>query len=498
MYTKVTIGGYDVSAYLRGWDSEKTFGQQIGDINIRVAKTVVNTVDIINGMEVKVYRGLVTATDKLVFWGYVEDVDKGEKGGTEWKIYAKDKLSLAKRGEKTYSYDQAIDDEAGVASAIWSDLMSPFDFSTSVVSTGTINVLAKFVCNHADPYERGEELCKIYDYQQFYRADTDTAYFQPKGYTNNSLVLQVGQNIVGVPKWNYNFAECQNFITVIGGEQIVETTESKTGTGSQTSFTLAHTPKSVKVYVDGVLKVGGVEEATEDYDYTVDAELRQVIFVNAPANAAQITIDYSYPLTIATSSKDSVSIARYCDDDEDKAYKKTYFKLDILTVEDARNFIKKQLSTYAYPFVTTSIPLTADTDTLALEPGQTLRVVDSVNDEDRYVMITKIRIGWPHKADVLEVGDRIWKTSDWQNNTLDRVRRLEEELGKNQEILVQVFPLDRSINFVRRYFKMQQNGTDIIVTQGGKIYQEFLYDNDFIDTTLTTATVNNTTKEVAF
>lgn len=497
MLTEIHINGTSVRSYLKHWNTELTFGESIGDINIKLVKSVYNALDLENGQVVEIWRGLTTATDKKVFYGYIEKI---KKGSPIIEVYAKDRFSLAKRGEKTYSYDEAIDDEAGVGSLIWTDLMSPYAFATSVVSTGTDNTLSKFICNHADPYERGLELCKDYDYQQFYKADTDTAYFQPKGYTNSAIILRVGTNIVGIPKWSYNFTQCQNYVTVIGGEQHVETTVNFVGDASTTEFALSNTPLSVKVYVDSVLQVGGAEDATEGtYDYTVDKEYKIIKFVTAPNGDTDIEIRYMYPLTIAATGKDSASISKYCEGDDDKAYKKTYFKTEIVTAWDAQQFVDRMIKKFGTPFVDTTLPVTSDTNTLTLAPGQTIRVVDNVNNEDRFVLITKIKMSWPHKFDEVEVGDKVWRTADWQFNVLDRLRRIEEEMGKNQEVLINTFALDRIANYNRRYFKLCKNtvGNPQVITQGQMIYKEFLYDDDFINAS-SSATLNTTTKEVEF
>ena len=61
--------------------------------------------------------------------------------------------------------------------------------------------------------------------------------------------------------------------------------ESATGDGTTAAFTLAYTPSSLKVYVNGELK-------TVTTDYTVSS--KTVTFGTAPANKAVITFDYSY------------------------------------------------------------------------------------------------------------------------------------------------------------------------------------------------------------
>ena len=143
--------------------------------------------------------------------------------------------------------------------------------------------------------------------------------------------------------------------------------------------------------------------------------------------------------------------------------------------------------------------------------------------------ITKVKKQYPYREDEVTVGDPPWKTGEWENQVVKRVRRLEEQAGKSTDLLLQVFDLNRSIKFERRYMKAyvrtypedtvnlfilghsrygvlgrqrlgNATGAEKIlnrITPGDMIHREFIYDDDFTDDS-TTATVDTSGHTVTF
>ncbi len=521
MLSKVMINDVDVTNYTKSWKIVKQYSSTVAGLDLNLITTVDNVISLENNMKVEVWRGTTTSTDYKVYYGFI---DSYKRNISIYELKCSDKMQLAKRAEITYSYDKDIDDSAGVGSEIYKDMIDNYtslEYSaTSIVSTGTTLLLSKFIGNHADVFERGEKICEIYDYQHYYNPVTDKVHFEPKGYINSSVVLSVGTNVNNQPKWEYDFSEAMNYITVIGAEQEVETTQIFTAIAAQTDFTLVKTPTSVKVYCDDVLQTGGTIGSSSVYDYSVDKENKKIVFASAPGDSVEVRVEYSYMVPIPIVGKDQVSIEKYCNDDDTQAFKHTFFKPELKTKDDAENFLRKMLEKYSTPFVSTTV----NTDNeLSLQAGQTVRVVDINNNEDRYLLVSKITMSYPHKGDEIEVGDKIWRLADWQTDTSNRIRRLEEELGNNQDILIQIVVIDREVEVYRRDTTVQvksydpsetdvfilgnslygvlgvnklgdTSGETAVTTQlypGNMIYREYIFDDKYFASG-TTGTVDDT------
>ena len=280
--TQVKINNVDVGAYLLNYVKEEAWGDAIGFCDITLLKSIEAVLSLSTGQTVEIWRGWVTATDEKRFSGYIESIEP-ERGII--KVRAKDKLWDLVRKEVTHTYDATIDASAGKISAIFTDLVTTYGGltadATSVQDSGTIILVNKLVCNHADIFERCKKLSDILNWQIYYRADTDKVYFEAQGFTPNPLLLTVGVNIIEIPKWNYDNAEMCNDVTIVGAYQEIETTESGqigvTSGYTTASIALSFTPISVKVYMDAAnppttLKVGGISGSTASYFYQVDRE----------------------------------------------------------------------------------------------------------------------------------------------------------------------------------------------------------------------------------
>ena len=369
------------------------------------------------------------------------------------------------------------------------------------------------VCRKTDIFERILTIAGVYDYQIYYNYDDDYVYFEPTGYTTNVNDLTVGDNVSDIPKWEIDNTQVINQIRVEGAEQEVETTESGqigVATGyNQVDILLTQSPISTKVFCDAAnppttLRTGGQEGVTTTFDYSVDEINNKIIWNTSqytPGANDFVEIRYSYPRPIPVLRKRQSSIDSYGLSDTTKHF------TDIKTVEDAINRGDLYLATYAEPFVRTKLKVPAiDNDYRA---GEQVRVVDTYNVEDRTLTITKVERNFPHKYDSISVGDSEYSIAEYNRMILDKIKRLEEEFSKNQDILIQIVDLDRTIPYKRRYMKMQKRvaaGTDQFILghnvyglvgtakwgdqdmgarteetvhQGDNRYKEYIYDYDF-------------------
>jgi len=93
-----------------------------------------------------------------------------------------------------------------------------------------------------------------------------------------------------------------------------------------------------------------------------------------------------------------------------------------------------------------------------------VEISDPINVETRTLVINKLTKAWPHKYDILAVGNEEYAIAEYNRFTLDRIKRLEEEQSKNDDILIQIFDLDRTYKPRRRYMQVQKS----------KIYDSFI------------------------
>jgi hypothetical protein len=527
--TYVTIAGTDVSTRIFGWKFIDTFGNEIPDAHIVTSKNVISDLTISQGDEVIIKRGATTGQEENVFKGNVDTI---VKSGPTYIIKCKDKLIQLVRRDVNTSFDKDIDTEAGVGSEIANTLITSASFGglstnsgATVQSTGTTILLEKFVCRKTDIFERVKTIADIYDYQIYYNYDDDYVYFEPTGYQTNANALTVGSNVSNLPDWEYDNTQLINQIRVEGAEALVQTIETQqlaaagVGDYNVTDFLLANSPFSVEVFVDTAsdpaetiakLQTGGVPDSTETYDYSVDEQNKKIVWNTIPTATHYAKVKYSYPAPIPVVRKKTTSIDTYGLSATTKHF------LDIRTIEDAANRGNLYLQTYAEPFIRTKLHVPSISNSYKV--GEKVTVIDAVNDENRELTINKIVKTFPHKHDIIHVGNKEYAIAEYNRLTLDRIKRLEEELSKNDDILIQLVDLDRTIKPRRRYFKLQKEiiadplslvwdhvtqgqwndgganleewggnafgSTSVVkILQGNMVYEEYAYDDDFKDST---------------
>lgn len=429
--TEVKINGVDVSTKMLNWKAAGVFDDEIASAELTFVRSVSDLVTVNNGVSITIKRGRTTTTDEFVFEGVIDNVRKED---TTLKIIAYDlfKTQLVDT-VVTRTYDKDVDPSAGVGSDIFIDLITDFTDlvadSSSVVDTGTTILLKTFILNNVCLFEKIKELCKIYDYIAYYSPVDGKAHFEPRGDTTIGTDLIVGDNIKAVPKWQFDASLLLNDITILGAEQIVEDTQLFSGDGSTMVFTLSKIPISVNVTVGGVIQTPGVVGSTPTYDYTVNKEQKTVNFVAPPASGTNnISIKYTNAIPVPINVSDNTSIATYGRKEASKHV------LNLQSVADAEQYADSYLAKFKDPFAI--VPLVVG-DTSSLAVGNRVHVVDSIQNEDRQLIITKIEKSWPSAYDTVYGGEKEFKLADWQHSNMDRLKRLEELSTKNTEIVVQ-------------------------------------------------------------
>lgn len=469
--TYVTIGGVDVTSYVLRYEATDKFNEDIPKCKLVLTWSVGTVITPENGPYVEIKRGYTTGQEYNVFKGYITAV-KLNKPYVEMTISGM--LVKLIQSSITKSFDINIDTEAGVASEIVKTMINDYTVlsadSSSVVSTGTSEVIDKFVCIETDVYERIEAIAGIYGYQFYYNLDDDLVYFEPEGYTTNGTNLEVGVNVTNVPTWVYDNSQLINKVRINGAESMVETTETGqigvTSGYTTTSVQLTQSPFSVKVFADSsspptTLRIGGVDSSTGDHEYEVDRETNQIVWNTAnytPGASDYVEVLYTYPVPVPVIRRDTASISAYGESSTVKTFS------DIKTVEDATNRATLFLSTYSTPFTSLKCNVTDISNDYRV--GQKVTVTDIINDIEEELVITQIKRKFPHNYDEITVGDKEYTIAAYNNAMIDRIKRIEEEFTKNTDLVNQIFDFERvHKTSERRYMALQTSsvaGTTLI------------------------------------
>lgn len=463
MLTKVEINNIDVTSDLLNYEMEKVYGDAINLISLNFIKRVSESLTLQTGLSVEVWRGWSSATEEKIFDGYIESF---EPEGGKVKINAKDKMWDLIRREVTHVYDSTIDASAGKLSDIFIDLVTTYGGltadSTSVQDSGDVFLLNKFVCNHSDIFERCKALANALNWQMYYKASTDKVYFEPKGYNANATILNVGSNVIGVPKWTYDNTEMVNDVTVVGAYQEIETTESGR-IGVTSGYTADYVqinfePISVKIYNDNnnpptTLKVGGLPDSTGTFDYYVDKNQKKIY--PSPGNTfstnSYMEIRFSHAVPIPIHMYNQASINSY------GKFTKTITYKDLRSVSDAETRASNYLDQYSTPFLYTTLKV-KNLSSNSIDVGQLIRVLDNLSSPavDENLIINRHRIRYPADYDELDVGDKVWRLAEWNAKIEEKLKRIEEEELANQDLITELVSVDNSpLEHVPRYFQVK-------------------------------------------
>lgn len=554
--SRVTIDGIDVTNFLIEYSVVRESNEAISGASISFNRRLSSVLVIDNSLTNKsivIQRGKNTATEQTIFQGFLTKINRGVAA---FNFNARDKYYEALIREETKSFDVNIDPEGGVGSEIAKSLIGDntnlnFD-SSSVVSTGDILTIEKFVCNHNQVFERVDDIARAYNYQHYYAPDEDKWYFEPRGNQISGISLTVGTEIVNNPVWTVDSEKMINTLTIIGATQEFQDTYFANGDNTEgQQFVLPKTPKSVKIYVgtgsfdpsgtgtkpsdnNSNLKIGGRKGSTGGsfaYIYDDNSEVKTVYFQNnaslgrqpsfiPPVGTNNIEIQYTYEQPAPVLGKDSTSRETY------GIHEGSIKKDDIKNVEDAQIYLKQYLEKYKNPFESTIINVVG---ILNIFPGRLYQIIDQANGKNDQYVATTVKMFYPYRPDEVSIASTNYVMDSWDTKIEDRVKRLEENETQTADLLVQIFASSADAVFENRYqakYKKDRSddgvntfilgngkfgvlgtqelgdaGTEFIlksIVPGSGIFKEFVYDTMFIDINETTANVSTTENTIVF
>ena len=421
---------------------------EISEAEIRLPRSVIDLVDLTNGQIVEIWGGWTTSTDKRYFYGYVDDI---ESEGAIIKILCKNEMILLVRKNINHIYESGVDASAGEISEIVEDMIETYGgLNATVQSSGTEDGkrIDQFKCINTDIWERVYLLKKALDWDLYYNDSDRVVYFEPQGYNVSGITLTVGTEIIGMPNWDLDTSNMINDLRVDGASvptEITETGQIGTTAGYTTvSITLDHTPDIVELYMDAgtpptTQKIGGTKDSSSGHFYYVDRENKKVM----PTVGTTFTTDhyaiinYSWAAATPIHMYNQESIGTY------GIFQKTLQFDDISSVADAESRASNILSARSKPAITGKILVRSASANIP-NRGESILIVDEKTPKisgeyfsGEYI-VNKITYKFPSAYEELEVGSKKINLADWQQTTEERIKRLEENSVRNQDLILEL------------------------------------------------------------
>ncbi len=461
---------------LVGWEYERTIERGISEIDMIVIQATNDTVSLAVGQTISIWTGFSTSTDTKIFEGFISDF---KPDGGLIKITGKDKMwDLIRKIVNNVYLDTGA--QAGQVSAIAKDLIETFGGLTSdeqATGTATGQTISEFRCNQTTIYERLMALAKAVQYQVFYDAVNNTIHFEPRGFTASGITLTVGTEIIGVPTWENDTSMMVNDLRVDGavhetegrlpvgtGNGIIDTTANFDTDG----ITIVNTPESVQLILENAnppteVKIGGTKDGSSGHFYYVDKENKKIV----PATGTTFTaghraiVNYTWLAPAPVHQRNQASI------DDHGLWEKEITLTDIQTIVDAEARTAQILDRFSDPFLVGEL-LIKSVSTISLNVGDKVTIVDSLNKPNinQSFVITKQLIKYPGSSQELIVGDESIRMKDWQFNVEERLKRLEEEFLKNQDLIQELFDFGLLLPIgprYRRIFKETVGGANLFI-----------------------------------
>ena len=465
----IKIAGVDVSSKRISVEIRDEYQEKISSAIIRLRFDVNNIATISKFQQVIIWENFSGTLETDANRKFIGNIAKIERTAGEIKLTCFGELWKAIQTEVNQTFDVNIDTEAGEGSEIFITLAGLAGLtadSGTVQSTGTANtniVLDKFVCPNAEIYERMQALADIYNYQFYHRPSVDKAFFEPRGFTLNSNIIQIGgigNNVQGFPKWIEDSSKIFNRVEIKGAFDEIKKTESFNGDGNETQFTLSFEPEIVTVTVDGTEQTGGVSGSTSTFDYTVDKSNKQINFTVAStpgAGANNVVILYSYRQERSVFRNNESSISEL-----GRTIANRFTFKDIESVDDAERRADKLLEVYSDEFVTTKLNINPSiVESFGLEAGQSIRVIDDRQSIDKIMVIKTMISRFPENDVELSLGDKEVRIASIEFDNSKRLKRIEEELSKGSTFVIESKDLVHTFNSKRRDLRVSSGTYDI-------------------------------------
>lgn len=461
--TQVLINGTDVSSTVVNWRIVSV-GKPLQTARITLSKAAYDLEPLLqtapNRLSAVIKRGVTVGSESIEIQG---EVLTSNLIGNMIVVDMADGINDLIEANISKTFSSNLDTEAGKVGEIFKTIINDFTDQTangtSVQDSGTILILARFICNNADVLERCQLLAEFLSWQMYQNPTTGLIHFEPQGFPSLSDTLEVGTNIPTRPVWIKDSRRKIKNLKVFGGPTETPLTELFNGDNIETDFTISQRVVTVNsVTIGGTEQVGGVEgQADDTVDYFIDVVDKTLKFVSAPTSGTNnVIINYTYLSPITLQSSNTITKGRSITDR----------RPELVTVNDVENFLTAKLERFSDDILSTTLRVTNVTGAIV---GQSVRVVDTNESIDKNFIITKLTKQFPYRWDEIMVDDSPQEIEGWETSIEDRVTRIEEKLIQDETIVIILKQSSRDIIFIgRRYNKMSKQ--DVSGTIG-------IYDN---------------------
>lgn len=326
-YLSVTVDGVDVTEHLYHAEQTATLpdGPEIGRATITLRYDVEAAGVSINDWGEVVIKAGASSANVTVWGGYVtrRTYEPASDAGGAVAIVTLDCQSYAVRLATTEpieaSYNSAsidpLTDEVVVDDLVSQYLPSFYDASL----IGGTDFDLDYIAFAGDNLRQALQKITGLSRKEYGVTPAKKFYYRDRG-GGTTYAYQLSDNpnetttfpMRGKPVYDVDAVDRRNKIRVIGGWTYSEIiTDSFTGTGAQTNFTLTYKPALViNITVSGVDQKIGIDFVDDpaDFDVLVNYDTKAIKFTTAPANSAPIKAYYRYSVRPEVEVEDTASI----------------------------------------------------------------------------------------------------------------------------------------------------------------------------------------------
>lgn len=450
-YAQVKINSVDVSSYALGVELSQTRQElfNVDVIKVKLKKTVTAAQSPGEELSLELWGGETSATDAKLFNGTITSI-KREPWGFE--ITGLDSNYQAVKRNVNKYYLSTTDPTAGNLREIVKDLMNTYAGltadDTSVDDPGI--TITEFPCRDTDVSERVKVLGAVANFICYYDPTTSKTNWRVLKYTSNGNTIYLGgasNNVVKYEEWKrVTEGWLINKLNLRGSFEYPLITETFSGDGVTTEFTVTYVPETVEVSVGGTQQVGGKEGFSTGYDYTIRKEDKKIVFTAAPGvGVNNVSIDYSYKSSTPIQVSDEASITSY------GIHETTITFTDIMNVADAEKLADAYVQAHKDPIRTTIVYIDSATfNTNSYELNDQLSVDDEFHNEmDGTYVITNTVKYWPDRPVKVTLSDKPLRAATIEENTVTRLKRLEELSVQSTDILTVLTQREHTITLER-------------------------------------------------
>jgi len=436
MAWRIEIANTDITNYVVKYKVRAEYNRTAATAEVKVRKNITDTITLAPSQSIEIYSN----RHGRIFNGIITNI---EEEGILKVITASDMLVKALNTNVAENYvNQTV-------TYIFKDLCdkSGLQYTNDTIQSNSTTI-KEFRCANISAFDRMCKLAEILDWQFYYNSFDGYVYFEPLGYRSNSTPLVIGSsgaNCGGMPKWSTETSELVNKLILYAQKKEVGTEETFTGDGSTTTYSLTYRPNNVSVWVNGAIQKGGTESTTTNADYYFYPQQKKIVFITAPANGASIDVKYNYYVNVPLIFTNDESINTY------GLHEKTMVVADYMEMNDAEELGNKLIVRYSQPFNRLEVGYHGfnQTPTTPYVVGNIVQVIDNVYNQNKTMQINSVEYRYPDITDTFILGDKLMRLTDWQSNTDSRIKRIEEEMGTETDMVRYVVQCNEDFAFKR-------------------------------------------------